>query len=370
MCGITLKAMRLGNFFVLHVLQRIERLGLAVELVHAVLAGAGHGLVGGDDDALDRGAVVQRLQSHDELGGRAVRVGDDALLAVARRASAFTSGTTSGTSESYRQADELSITIAPCARDLRRPFLRDFAAGRHEAEIDVGEIVGVEGLASSASCRRRKLPSPGCGGRPAPPPHRPGRRRSARMLSISRPTLPVAPTTATLITHWTSPVALSPEYKEPCSGVASRPEGERTGDDEAYAARFHGRRDGFRFARRVSEQRHCHRPSKSPVRLRLPPETHQRHAFVKHFLGCTEHSIARQHISREIEPVEDLVHPLRSEAFVESLRPGVGAIGGQIDAGEAQGSGMVGEPSHERRLRRPALVHDSPRKAPSRTEGP
>ena len=73
MWGITLKAMRLGNFFFLDVLQRVERLGLAVELVHAVLAGAGDRLVGRDDHALDRGVVVQGLQGHDELRGRAIR---------------------------------------------------------------------------------------------------------------------------------------------------------------------------------------------------------------------------------------------------------------------------------------------------------
>ena len=34
---------------------------------------------------------------------------------IEARASAFTSGTTSGTSGSMRQADELSITVAPAA---------------------------------------------------------------------------------------------------------------------------------------------------------------------------------------------------------------------------------------------------------------
>src|SRR5215212_4228615 len=30
--------------------------------------------------------------------------------------------------------------------DLGRPFLRDLAPGGHEAQVDIGEIVGVEGL--------------------------------------------------------------------------------------------------------------------------------------------------------------------------------------------------------------------------------
>jgi hypothetical protein len=57
----------------------IHALGLVPQLIHAVLAGAGHGLVGGDDDALDLCAVMQRLQRHDHLRGGAVGVGDDVL---------------------------------------------------------------------------------------------------------------------------------------------------------------------------------------------------------------------------------------------------------------------------------------------------
>jgi hypothetical protein len=58
------------------------------------------------------------------------------------------------------------------------------------------------------------------------------------MLSISRPTLPVAPTTAILKPIELLLLSLSPENQKPCWGVASRPEGERTGDDEAYSAVF------------------------------------------------------------------------------------------------------------------------------------
>ncbi len=43
-------------------------------------AGAARGLVRADDDAADAGRVVQRLQCHDQLRGRAVRAGDDSLM--------------------------------------------------------------------------------------------------------------------------------------------------------------------------------------------------------------------------------------------------------------------------------------------------
>ena len=99
MCGMTLKAMRLENFFGSIVVGGEDGARLVEELVHRVLAGAGDRLIGRDDDALDLRVVVQRLQRHDELRGRAVRVGDDVLACEKpSTASAFTSGTISGTS--------------------------------------------------------------------------------------------------------------------------------------------------------------------------------------------------------------------------------------------------------------------------------
>ena len=47
-------------------------------------AGAGHRLVGRDDQALDPGRVVDRLERDHQLHRRAVRVGDDALVGVER----------------------------------------------------------------------------------------------------------------------------------------------------------------------------------------------------------------------------------------------------------------------------------------------
>ena len=56
------------------------RLGLRPELVHPLLAGARDRLVGAHDHPPDPGGVVQRLEGHDHLDRRAVRVGDDPLV--------------------------------------------------------------------------------------------------------------------------------------------------------------------------------------------------------------------------------------------------------------------------------------------------
>ena len=55
---------------------------LALQLGDRLGAGAGHGLVGVDDHALDADAVAQRHEHRHELHRRAVRVGDDALVGL------------------------------------------------------------------------------------------------------------------------------------------------------------------------------------------------------------------------------------------------------------------------------------------------
>uniref|UniRef100_A0A0N5A007 LigA n=1 Tax=Parastrongyloides trichosuri TaxID=131310 RepID=A0A0N5A007_PARTI len=71
----------LGELLGLGSAEHEDALGLVPELVHAFFTGAGNRLVGRDDDTLDGGRVMQRLQRHNQLCGRAVRVGDDVLLA-------------------------------------------------------------------------------------------------------------------------------------------------------------------------------------------------------------------------------------------------------------------------------------------------
>ena len=107
-----------------------HRARLAAQLVDRRLAGAGDRLVGGDDEALDPGRVVERLQRDDHLHGRAVRVGDDPL--VAREVVGVDLGD-----------DERHVVVhAPVAGvvdddgarldKLRRPLGADRAAGRGE----------------------------------------------------------------------------------------------------------------------------------------------------------------------------------------------------------------------------------------------
>src|SRR5713226_6610306 len=82
------------------------------QLLHPLLPRPGHRLVRAGDDPFERRGLVQGSQRHRKRRDCAVG------LAMIRRgtrrsASAFTSGITSGTSASWRNAAELSITIAP-----------------------------------------------------------------------------------------------------------------------------------------------------------------------------------------------------------------------------------------------------------------
>ena len=83
MCGMTLKAICLVNLPRLVGIADEDVAALLEQLVHARLAGAGDRLVGRDDHALDRRRVVQRLQRHHHLRGRAIGVGDDVLASIA-----------------------------------------------------------------------------------------------------------------------------------------------------------------------------------------------------------------------------------------------------------------------------------------------
>src|SRR5215831_15364386 len=112
-------------------------------------------------------------------------------------ASALTSGTTSGTSGSYRQHEELSITTAPLAAIL----------GDHS--LDTTEPADIRQMSTSeksqcSSALTLSVASPNETSVPwlwreaSAMTSSAGNDRSASTPSISRPTLPVAPTTATL----------------------------------------------------------------------------------------------------------------------------------------------------------------------------
>ena len=241
----------LRKLLLLDLLQRVERLGLAVELVHAVLAGAGDRLVGRDDDALDGGVVMQGLEGDDELRGRAVRVGDDALLLDVAH----------GLGVHLRDHEGHVGVVAPgggvvdhdraLRGDAGRPFLGDLAAGGHEAEVHVGEIVGVEGLGLQGLVAEGDSRRPGCGGRRAPPPRRPG-RPARRGCPASRGPHCRSHRRRRPCNPWIFSCCRSPRrIQDPRSGVASRPVGETTGDDETARAAVATAVGGFRFARRA-----------------------------------------------------------------------------------------------------------------------
>jgi hypothetical protein len=82
-CGSALNAMLVGVRR-RRLLAGQQRARLAEQLVDRLLAGAGDRLVGRDDEPLDPGRVVDRLQRDDHLHGRAIRVGDDPAVAVER----------------------------------------------------------------------------------------------------------------------------------------------------------------------------------------------------------------------------------------------------------------------------------------------
>ncbi len=160
---------------------------LLVELVDAGQAAARHRLVGRHDQPGQAGLVVQRLEHRHRRHRRAVRVGDDALRGVGDSAP-LTSLTTSGTSGSIRQADELSMTIAPAAAN-RGASSRDVAAaGREQRDVEAGRV---------GELRRprpgRRRPPTAASYRPSGPRRRtgcrrPGTLRSARIRRMTPPT--------------------------------------------------------------------------------------------------------------------------------------------------------------------------------------
>ena len=73
----------LGEFVRLGGIADEDVAALLEQFVHAGFPGAGDRLIGRDDHPFDFGRIVQRLQRHHHLRGRAIRVGDDVLPPVA-----------------------------------------------------------------------------------------------------------------------------------------------------------------------------------------------------------------------------------------------------------------------------------------------
>ena len=105
------------------------------------------------------------------------------------RASALTSGTTSGTSGSMRQADELSMTMAPAAATCGA-HSRD-AVGAHGEQGDVdAAVVGGGDVLDRHAVERRGRPS---GTRRSTGPKRRENGARSSIERITPPTWPVAP---------------------------------------------------------------------------------------------------------------------------------------------------------------------------------
>ena len=146
-----------GELLGARVAQAVDGLGLVPQLVHAFLAGAGHRLIGRDHDPLDPGRVVQGLQRRDQLDGRAVGVGDDVLLlGVLDRVGVHLGhdqGHVGVLAEGRGVVDHDGAGLA----DLFGPGARDLAAGRHQDQIDLGEVELFDVLAFDGLVAERDL---------------------------------------------------------------------------------------------------------------------------------------------------------------------------------------------------------------------
>ena len=141
---------------------------LVVQRVRAGLAGAGRRLVGRRDQLAQRERAVQRRRARRSCDS-VVQFGTEMMPFGPRpAASGLTSGTTSGTSGSIRNAPDLSITTTP----------RAAATGAHSAETSSGtsniarstpsNTSGVSARTSTSSPRTGSLPAgrPGRGDEP------------------------------------------------------------------------------------------------------------------------------------------------------------------------------------------------------------
>jgi hypothetical protein len=166
-----------------------------LELAERLGTGAGDGLVGVDDDALEPDRVTERHENRRQLHRRAVGVRDDPRVALEI------------VRVHLRDHERDQRIHPPCGRVVDhgragrdgggRQLPRRIGAGREQRDVDAVEGVGHrladlerpavdrDGPAGRAT-RRRRRSSPT------------GNSRSLRIWIIVRPTTPVAPTTATV----------------------------------------------------------------------------------------------------------------------------------------------------------------------------
>ena len=119
---------------------------LLAQRVDAVLTGTGRRLVRRDDELFETVLAVQRTHRHDHRQRRAVRVADDPLRTHAAPPAALTSGTTSGTSGSIRNAPELSTATAPRAAATGAHSRGHLVGHVEHRDVDAVEDLGRERL--------------------------------------------------------------------------------------------------------------------------------------------------------------------------------------------------------------------------------
>ena len=151
----------------------------------ASLPAPGDRLVGRHHHALDRGRVVEGLQGDHELRRGAVRVGDDVELGEAvdrlRVHLRHDQRHVLVVAEGRRVIDDHAAGLA----DARRPLLRGLAARRHQADVGVGEVVGIERLHLQDLVAEGHV-LPGRAARGDAPPPRPPERRARTGCPASR----------------------------------------------------------------------------------------------------------------------------------------------------------------------------------------
>ena len=136
----------LGELLRLHRVVDVDRAGLVEQFVHRGMARPGNRLVGRDDHPLDPGEVVQRLQRHDHLDRRAVRVGDDAALGALRDRLRIDLGHDQRHIRLHAEARGVVDDYGAGLCRTRRKHLRHLGARRREHDVDAAEIVSVEAL--------------------------------------------------------------------------------------------------------------------------------------------------------------------------------------------------------------------------------
>ena len=112
------------------------------------------------------------------------------------RAAALTSGTTKGTSGSIRQAEELSMTMAPPATNLGANSL-EAAAPPEKRAMSTPATSAVAASSTTTSSPRKAIRRPAEREVAKSLRSSTGNSRSSRIARITVPTWPVAPRTAT-----------------------------------------------------------------------------------------------------------------------------------------------------------------------------